>query len=176
MVPSSVLQPQALAAAGVHATFVTTPGAPPTPGAPTPSVPEEYAWASTVSPTGPSDYDAANRALAAFPYTTSPPLGSLRGRGLYQSQLIYSLNSSDIDADVSAFETFSGLIPDTPPGSAPGSAPGSTSPAWEQGLWTAPYDRNDVLARWGAKLNVVVSDGVEYGGYVPAVVEQNAAT
>jgi hypothetical protein len=158
----------------VHATFVTTPGAPTQPGAPSPSIPEAYAWASSVAPASPSDYDSANQALEAFPTTYSPPLGSLQGKGLYQSQLIYSL-SSNVSADLTMFETFGGLIPVK--GSSKSIPPSSkTLPAWELGLWTASFDRNDVLAAWGHQLNVVVSDGVQYGGYVPAVVEQNAAT
>jgi hypothetical protein len=176
MLPSSVLQPATLLRADhVHATFVTTPGAAPQPGAPSPSVPEAYAWASTVSPASPSDYESANRLLEAFPLTFSPPLGSLQGRGLYQSQLIYSLNGSNIDADLSAFKTYGGLIPaNKSPGT--GTTSSKSLQAWELGLWDASFNRNDVLARWGHKLNVVVSDGVEYGGYVPAVVEQNAAS
>jgi hypothetical protein len=173
MLPSSVLQPATLLNTyHVHATFVTTPGATPVAGAPTPSVPEAYAWASSVSPASPSDYVAANQALEQFPTTYSPPLGSLRGRGLYQSQLIYSLNGSNIGADLSEFEQFSGLIPPL----HPDRATSPSLPAWELGLWTATYDRNDVLAQWGHRLNVVVSDGVQYGGYVPAVVEQNAGS
>jgi hypothetical protein len=172
MVPSSVLQPTTLLNTyHVHATFVTTPGATPVPGSPTPSVPEAYAWASSVSPASPSGYDAANQALEQFPTTYSPPLGSLRGRGLYQSQLIYSL-SSNIATDLSQFEQFGGLIPAL----HPHQATSPSLPAWELGLWTASYNRNDVLAQWGHRLNVVVSDGVQYGGYVPAVVEQNAAS
>lgn len=173
MLPSSVLQPATLLDTyHVHATFVTTPGAAPVPGAPTPSVPEAYAWASSVSPAAPSDYVSANQDLAQFPLTYSPPLGSLRRRGLYQSQLIYSLNGSNIAADLSEFEQFGGLIPALHPHRAGTASP--SLPAWELGLWTASYDRNDVLAQWGHRLNVVVSDGVQYGGYVPAVVEQNA--
>jgi hypothetical protein len=171
MLPSSVLQPTTLLDTyHVHATFVTTPGATPVPGAPTPSVPEAYAWASSVFPASASDYVAANQALEQFPTTYSPPLGSLQGRGLYQSQLIYSLNGSNIAADVSEFEQFGGLIPPL----HPHQATSPSLPAWELGLWAAPYNRNDVLAQWGHRLNVVVSDGVQYRGYVPAVVEQNA--
>lgn len=176
MLPSSVLLPQVLTRTDhVHATFVTTPGAPVPPGTPTPYLPEAYAWASSVAPTSASDYDSANEALAAFPGTFSPPLGSLQGKGLYQSQLIYSLNGSNIGADLTMFETFGGLIPVR--GSRRSIPPSSKIlPAWELGLWTASFNRNDVLASWGHQLNVVVSDGVQYGGYVPAVVEQNAAS
>ena len=175
MLPDSVLQPATLLHTDhVHATFVTPPGAASPPGTPSPSVPEAYAWASTVSPSSPSDDVSANHALEAFPFSFAPPLGSLQGKGLYQSQLIYSLNGSNLDADVSAFKTFGGLIPDNPsPGTGAKTAP--TLPAWELSLWTASFDRADVLAQWGHKLNVVVSDGVQYGGYVPAVVAQNAA-
>jgi hypothetical protein len=153
----------------VHATFVTDPNAPhPSAGSPSvtgKSVPEAYAWASKVSPTSPAEYAAANHALAAFPSTFAPPLGSLKGSGLYQAQLIYSLSGSDIAADLSAFTHFSGLIP----------APTETKSAWEVGLWSSSFNRNSVLAQWGHRLNVVVSDGVQNGGYIPAVVEQNAS-
>jgi len=175
MLPDSVLQPATLLQTDhVHATFVTAPGEPVPPGTPTPSIPEAYAWASSVSPTSASDYDSANEALEAFPTTYAPPLGSLQGTGLYQSQLIYSLNGSNLGADLTMFETFGGLIPvrrDAGTVSTSG-----TLPAWELGLWTASFNRNDVLADWGHRLNVVVSDGVQYDGYVRAVVEQNAAT
>jgi hypothetical protein len=175
MLPSSVLEPVALLHTfHVHATFVTTPGAAAAPGTPSPSVPEAYAWASAVSPTAASGYDSANEALEAFPTTYSPPLGSLQGQGLYQSQLIYSLNGSNIGADLSEFQTFGGLIPTDKSPRADGATTKSL-PAWELGLWTASFNRNDVLAQWGHRLNVVVSDGVQYGGYVPAVVAQNAA-
>jgi hypothetical protein len=175
MLPNSVLQPATLLDTfHVHATFVSNPAAAPPSGAPSPEVPEAYAWASTVSPASPSDYTSANQALEAFPTTFSPPLGSLRGKGLYQSQLIYSL-SSDITADLAAFKTFGGLIPASP-GASPGSAAPPALPAWELGLWTGGYSRAQVLAQWGHQLNVVVSDGVQYAGYVPAVVEQNAAS
>jgi hypothetical protein len=176
MLPSYVLQPGVLLTVDhVPATFVTIPGASSTPGGPVPSVPEAYAWPSAVSPSSSSGYDIANHELESFPTTYSPPIGALRQKGLYQSQLIYSLNGSNLSADVSRFTRFSGLIPSSP---APGTVGGSaTSPRpWEIGLWSAGFDRNDVLAEWGSRLNVVVSDGVEYGGYVPAVVEQNAAT
>ena len=175
MLPSSVLQPATLLNTfHVHATFVTTPGAAVGPGTPSPSVPEAYAWASAVSPTSPSAYDSANQALEAFPTTYSPPLGGLQGQGLYQSQLIYSLNGSNIGEDLTEFQTFGGLIP-TDKSPRADSAATKSLPAWELGLWTAPFDRNDVLAEWGHRLNVVVSDGIQYGGYVPAVVAQNAA-
>jgi hypothetical protein len=185
MLPVSVLQPATLLHADhVHATFVTPPGAAPQPGAPSPTVPEAYAWASTVSPSSPSDAVSANHALEAFPFSYAPPLGSLQGKGLYQSQLIYSLSGSNLTADVSAFTTFGGLIPEIPsPATGPGTStsPSTTTstaptlPAWELGLWTASFDRADILAKWGHKLNVAVSDGVQYGGYVAAVVVQNAA-
>jgi hypothetical protein len=153
----------------VHATFVTDPTAPkPSTGSSSMTgkmMTETYAWASRVSPTRPAEYVAANHALAAFPSTLAPPLGSLKGRGLYQAQLIYSLSGSDIAADLSAFTHFSGLVP----------APGETRAAWEEGLWSASFNRNSVLAQWGNRLNVVVSDGIQYGGYVPVVVEQNAS-
>jgi hypothetical protein len=179
MLPNSVLQPATLLGTfHVHATFVSDPGAARPADAPAPEVPEAYAWASTVGPASPSDYTAANHALEAFPTTFAPPLGSLRGKGLYQSQLIYSL-SSEVTADLAAFQKFGGLIP-AGPGTGAGTPTPTSSPAalpaWELGLWTGSYSRADVLAQWGHQLNIVVSDGVEYGGYVPAVVVQNAAS
>ncbi len=176
MLPSSVLQPAVLSSVDrVHATFVTSPGPGATAHVPAPSIPEAYAWASTVSPSTAAGYDAANHALESFPTTYTPPLGSLEQTGLYQSQLIYSLNGSNLSADVRMFARFSGLIPSSPSSAGSGGSPGYLRP-WELGLWSSGFNRNDVLAEWGHRLNVVVSDGVEYGGYVPAVVEQNAAT
>jgi hypothetical protein len=168
MLPSSVREPAVLSTVDhVEATFVTTPGT-----AAAPNMPEAYAWASTVSPASPAAYDAANHALEAFPTTYAPALGSLQGSGLYQSQIIYSLSSSNVSADASMFASFSGLIP-----ASPNTAGKSSGPQpWEIGLWSSSFDRNDVIAAWGHRMNVVVSDGVEYGDYVAAVVEQNAAT
>ena len=174
MLPSSVLEPDVLSKVDhVDATFVTTPGSKIPAGAPSPSIPEAYAWASTISPASPSEYGSANHALESFPTTFVPSLGTLRGNGLYQSQIIYSLSGSNVSADATMFASFSGLIPLSPDA---GSPPQGSHQAWEVGLWSSSFDRNDVIAEWGNRLNVVVSDGVEYGGYVPAVVEQNAAT
>jgi hypothetical protein len=162
VLPSSVLQPAELAARyGVQATFTVTPGSPAPAGAPAPTMPEEYAWPSAVGPTAVAGETAADRALAAYPGSITPALGSLAGDGLYQSQLIYSLGSSN---EVAALTTFGGLI----------TAEGGM-PAWEQGLWTGPDDRDRIVAGWGHRLNVVVTDHVEVGGFVAAVVEQNAA-
>lgn len=174
VLPDSVMQPEVLSEVDhVQATFVTTPGTSSSVGAPTPSIPEAYAWASTVSPASAGAYDAANHALETFPTKYSPALGSLRGTGLYQSQIIYSLSGSNLSADAAMFGSFSGLIPSSP--DTPGATAGS-HPPWEVGLWSSSFDRNDVIAEWGRRLNAVVTDGVEYGGYVPAVVEQNAAS
>ncbi len=46
--------------------------------------------------------------------------------------------------------------------------------AWEAGLWGAGAPRNQILAAWGHRANIVLADGVEYGGYVNAVVALNA--
>ncbi len=46
--------------------------------------------------------------------------------------------------------------------------------AWEAGLWDAKAPRNRILAAWGHRANIVLANGVEYGGYVPAVVALNA--
>jgi hypothetical protein len=174
MLPDSVFQPDVLSTVDhVRATFVATPGTPSPAGTPTPAIPEAYAWASTVSPASPSQYDSANHALEMFPTTYMPTLGSLQGSGLYQSQIIYSLSGSNVSADATMFASFGGLIPASPDTEVAGS---SSHQPWEVGLWSSSFDRNEIIAEWGHRLNVVVSDGVEYGGYVPAVVEQNAAT
>ena len=173
VLPDSVKQPEVLSEVDhVQATFVTTPGSSPPAGAPAPSMPEAYAWASTVSPASAGTYDAANHALEIFPTKYSPALGSLQGAGFYQSQIIYSLSGSNLNADVAMFGSFSGLIPSS---AGTAGATAGSHPPWEVGLWSSSFDRNDVIAAWGRRLNVVVTDGVEYGGYVPAVVEQNAA-
>ena len=115
MLPSSVLEPAALLHAyprPCHLRHHTGCGR--SAGTPSPSVPEAYAWASDRVAPAASGYDSANQALEAFPTTYSPPLGSLQGQGLYQSQLIYSLNGSNIGADLSEFQTFGGLIPTEP--------------------------------------------------------------
>ena len=168
LVPASVHQAGLLGGRyGVHATFITDPGSSGR-SAPQPAMPEVYAWASTVSPSAPSELDGTNRALAVYPTTLHPALGQLAGRGLFQAQLLYSLNSTDLSAELDTFRAFSGLIPAADP-------PAGGSPAWEVGLWDAPYGRNQVVAGWGRRLNVVVTDGVQYGGFVDAVVAQNAA-
>ncbi len=165
MLPDYALQTNALSNIDhVHATFVIAPATGPARTAPSPRLPEAYAWPSTIAPASAAAFSGANRALEAFPIAYSPPLGSLQGKGFFQSQLIYSL-SSNLTSDLPLLSAFGGLIP----------AKGSTKPAWESGLWSATYSRNDALKAWGPKLNVVVSDGIEYGGYVPAVVEEDAS-
>ncbi|HEV2360558.1 MAG TPA: hypothetical protein VGS21_02540 [Acidimicrobiales bacterium] len=176
VLPDYSVDAPALAAYGVHATFSYPPGSPPGPGGLSPAIPEEYAWPSSVTPTARDQYSSANEALAQYPQSISPVLGSLQGSGIYQSQLIYSEDGSNINQLIYLVEHFSGLIPDTAPGRGPrqaGSAPALH--AWEAGMWSAEFNRNAAIAAWGSKLNVVVSDGVEYGGYVPAVVGANAA-
>ena len=169
LLPSSVRQPSVLTGKiGVHATFTTDPGTSSGPH-PVPSVPERYAWASTVAPSSAAGFDAANRALAAYPTTLHPPLGAMAGTGLFQAQLIYSLSSSDLSAELDIFRSFAGLIPPGP------GAPPATQPAWEAGLWETAFGRNQVVAGWGHKLNVVVTDAVQTAGFVPAVVAQNGA-
>ena len=157
VLPSNSLDLPALAATGVHATLVGTAGSDGFA-----AMPEAYAWASAVAPATPAAYPAANRALQVFPTHVDPPLGSLAGRGLFQAQLIYSLSGSNIVADIQDFTHFSGLITGADP--------------WERGLWQGSFTRNQIVANWGSRLNAVVTDGVQYGGFVPAVVAVDART
>ncbi len=46
--------------------------------------------------------------------------------------------------------------------------------AREAGVWGANAPRNRILAAWGHRANIVLADGVEYGGYVNAVIALNA--
>jgi hypothetical protein len=165
LVPAGVLRPSDLLGRyGVHATFTVAPGSPGSPRPPSPTVVEEYAWPSSVGPVSVAGESAAEAQLAAYPASITPELGTLEGRGFYQSQLIYSVSGAN---EVQVLSSFGGLI--TPSGAA------KAHPAWEAGLWQAAPARNAIVAGWGRRLNVVVTDEAEHGGFVVAVVEQNAA-
>jgi len=46
--------------------------------------------------------------------------------------------------------------------------------AWEAALCSANAPRNQILAAWGHRANVVIADGVEYSGFIQAVIGLNA--
>jgi hypothetical protein len=127
---------------------------------------------AAVTPITNSKIAAANSQLARAPVSAEPALGSLVGRGLYEVLLAYAFAPSE---QKTLFKTFGGLIQPYSV-SAPGSS--TTLPPWEEGLW-APSSprassRNEIVARWGHRANVVIADGVEYNGFVPSVIALNA--
>ena len=123
-----------------------------------------------VAPIAAAAFMSADAELKSFPLSTTPALGSLVGKGLYVTQLAYGVTNS---ARALLFRRFGGLIT---------SASVSISrhhavqlEAWEARLWGANSPRNQILAAWGHRANIVLADGVEYGGgYVNAVVVLNA--
>jgi len=47
-------------------------------------------------------------------------------------------------------------------------------PAWETKLWSTTAPRNRILVAWGHRANVVLTDDVEYSGFIQAVIVSNA--
>lgn len=136
------------------------------------ALPVEFADAE-VAPTSAAMVEAANSELASYPLATTPKMGTLVGRGLYEANLAYSFDPSDQTALLAGF---GGLIqPYTPSGTK--GVP-VTLPAWEVGLWnpTAPgaLSLTQILAGWGHRANVVLADGVEDAGFISAVIGLNA--
>lgn len=127
-----------------------------------------------VTPTSSSRFAAANATLASSPLRAKPALGSLVGLGLYETQLAYSFNPR---AQTSLFATFGGLL-QSYVRPATSKVPVTTLPAWEAGLFgasaTCAVSRNQILTAWDHRANVVLADGVEYGGYIAAVIALNA--
>jgi hypothetical protein len=113
-----------------------------------------------VAPTNPDEFPAANTDLGSFPTTASPALGSLHGKGLYVSKLAYELKGAPASTQSTIFTDFVGLI-----------ASNGIFKAWMSGLWTGAYGQ--ILSTWGDSTNVVLADGVDHGGFVPAVIERN---
>lgn len=126
-----------------------------------------------VTPTSTAMFAAANSQLASYPLTTTPKMGSLVGRGLYEADLAYNFDPSNQTALLAGFGGL--ILPYTPPVTT--GVPG-TLPAWEAGLWnpTAPGALSfaQILAGWGHRANVVLADGVEDAGFIPAVIGLNA--
>jgi hypothetical protein len=127
---------------------------------------------SAVAPTTTSMFAAANAQLASDPTHATPTFGSLVGAGLFEAQLAYSFDAGE---SAPLFATFGGLI-QAASANTPGALP-ATLPPWEAGLWapsTGAVSRNQILVAWGHRANVVLADGVEYRGYVAAVIGLNA--
>jgi hypothetical protein len=114
----------------------------------------------SVAPTSPIEFSAANAHLGTFPTTADPPLGSLQGKGLYVSKLAYELRGVPASTQSTIFAAFVGLIAST-----------GIFRAWMSGLWTGAFGQ--ILSGWGNSTNVVLADGVDHGGFVPAVIERN---
>jgi hypothetical protein len=113
-----------------------------------------------VAPTGPVQFGTANTDLKSYPTSANPPLGSLQGKGLYVSKLAYELRGASPAAQSEILKSFVGLI-----------ASEGIYRAWMSGLWDGAFGQ--ILTSWGTATNVVVTDGVESGGFIPAVIEGN---
>ena len=128
---------------------------------------------SAVAPTASSMFAAANAELAIDPTHGTPAFGSQVGTGLHEVQLAYSFDPGE---STSLLATFGGLV-QSASASSLGAAP-ATLPPWEAGLWNpsgpGALSRNQILLTWGHRANVVLADGVENNGYVPAVIGLNA--
>jgi len=120
-----------------------------------------------VDPLSTAAFSPADAELEKFPLSTNPALGTLVGKGLFEGRIVYSLTARDTEV---LFKRFGGLIT----AAVIGTHPGTHLPAWEADLWSARDPRNRILASWGHRANVVLADGVEYGGFIPAVIGLNA--
>lgn len=112
------------------------------------------------APTSPAALSTATHGLATFPISADPPLGALRGHGLYVSKLAYELKGSSPQVQAQVMSSFVGLVIEL-----------GHFPAWVAGLQRGEYGQ--ILARWGKRTNVVMADGVELGGFTQAVIELN---
>jgi hypothetical protein len=128
-----------------------------------------------VAPTTSSVFTAANAQLASSPIHAKPTFGSLVGTGLDVVQLAYTFDPSE---QTSLLATFGGLIQSYSVSASSNGASSAALPPWEQGLWDpsepGAVSRNQILASWGHRVNMVLADGVENQGYVAAVIGLNA--
>jgi hypothetical protein len=130
---------------------------------------------SHVAPTSTAQVLIANGQLEQEPLSGRPMMGSLVRKGLYEVNLAYDFNPS---AQAALLSAFGGLVESTAvPSHGPGSSVLILKP-WEQELWspTQPgaISRNEILSSWGHRANVVLADGVENQGFIPAVIGLNA--
>ena len=114
-----------------------------------------------MAPISPVGFPSANAALASFPTKASPTLGSLQGKGVYTSKLAYELQGASASTQQAILASFVGLITSN-----------GIFQAWMSGLWHGQYGQ--ILSAWGHRTNVVLANGVEFGGFTPAVIGQNS--
>ena len=114
-----------------------------------------------VAPTSPAAFQSANALLASFPKDATPPLGSLRGTGIYVSKLAYELKGVNSSTQTTIFSNFVGLV-----------AHAGAYPAMAAGLWSGQYQQ--ILSAWGPAANVVIADGVDQGNFAASVIARNA--
>jgi len=138
--------------------------------APTSAPKLEVAYAGAqVAPVSVAAFALADSKLEAYPLSNKPALGTLVGKGLYVAQLAYSVTNT---ARAKLFGRFGGLITSA---SVPLRNHHTRQlAAWEAHLWSANAPRDGILAVWDHRANVVLADGVEYGGFIEAVVGLNA--
>jgi hypothetical protein len=155
IVPSNVRDSQVLADTyGVHAFRATSTGAA------TATSTVVVHSDPQVAPTGPSQFAGGNLELAAIPLRAQPALGSLRGKGFFVSKLAYELAGTSVTEQSTILRSFPGLIASFGP-----------IRAWMSGLWNGAYGA--ILTRWGNATNVVLTNGVDQGGFVAAVIARN---
>ena len=158
LVPGNVVDPTVSSSRGVHSILVE----PAHLGATTsPSLLEVEFADAQIAPTSVSAFAPANSQLEAYPLRSTTPLGSLVGKGLFVTQLAYSVTAT---ARAVLFKRFGGLITAV----SLGTAPSSHLAAWEANLWVGTSPRNVTLTTWGHRANVVLADGVEYRGIYPS--------
>jgi hypothetical protein len=122
-----------------------------------------------VAPRSASEFRSANSELAAYPLRITPALGTLVGKGLFVSQLAYTVTDT---ARPVLFQRFGGLI--TSASFVLKKHHTRDLPAWEAELWSGNAPRIRILAAWGHRANIVLTDGVEYGRFIEAVIALNA--
>jgi hypothetical protein len=132
------------------------------------------------TPTSGTDVAAANAEIQSAPLKSSPALGSLRGQGLYEDVVAYDFGAEaqSPQSFTSLLEFWGGLVKSAAVlSNGPGSKVVLLKP-WEQSLWqpdqAGAIGRNRIVASWGSRANMVLADGVEYRGFVPAVIALNA--
>ena len=122
-----------------------------------------------VAPRSAAEFRSANSELEAYPLRITPALGTLVGKGLFVSQLAYT--ATDTARQV-LLQRFRGLI--TSASFVLKKHHTRDLPAWEAELWSGNAPRIRILAAWGHRANIVLTDGVEYGRVIEAVIGLNA--
>ena len=126
---------------------------------------------TATAPTSSTLFSSSNALLQSAPTTAKPALGSMAGKGLFEAGLTYTF---DLAAATPLVATFGGLIQ---PAASPIGTRSATLPAWQEGMWgpavLGTVTRTGILSAWGNKTTVVLADGVEHEGYIPAVITRN---